>query len=363
MTFNFFLISWIVIEQRENTEKSSHFLGRIRTGSSYLNHHCPQWCSRLAGTQLVYSKPGFCDHREQRPPALTTTFWCMDSFLQKLHCESVTRSATWFFMHHRTAFPAKSDRVTNRHPVARNCHGMAAMVIQRVWVRGQWEMRGRPCDAIRRASSTVLTYVVTRRSLQLWMISGRGWQLQCTQSMFACMDQHVDQSMFHCLLCLNQCALACAWTASVCFESDRLPAKKKDLIRGKPVQLASETYDNTLRRSLALLECFEAPWRSRVLLLPGASISTVMVKKGSVPIMANFEPFFLRFVNECGAEFWWKYSQDTALQEIPRRNSVLHFWAGLSSKLPWYKVQANFFPWTRRLVWAFCATLQVKCTA
>ena len=26
-------------------------------------------------------------------------------------------------------------------------------------------------------------------------------QLQCTQSMFACIDQHVDQSMFHCLLC------------------------------------------------------------------------------------------------------------------------------------------------------------------
>ena len=44
-----------------------------------------------------------------------------------------------------------------------------------------------------------------------------------------------------------------------------------------------------------------------------------MVKKRSVPIMANFEPFFLRSVNECGADFWWKYSQDTALQEIPRR--------------------------------------------
>ena len=46
-----------------------------------------------------------------------------------------------------------------------------------------------------------------------------------------------------------------------------------------------------------------------------------MVKKGSAPIMANFEPLFLRSVNECGADFWWKYSQDTALS----RNSEVKF--------------------------------------
>ena len=39
----------------------------------------------------------------------------------------------------------------------------------------------------------------------------------------------------------------------------------------------------------------------------------------------RFEQFFLRSVNECGADFLWKYSQDTALQEILRRNSVRYF--------------------------------------
>ena len=66
-----------------------------------------------------------------------------------------------------------------------------------------------------------------RRSLQLQMICGRGHaQLQCTQSMFACIDQHVDQSMFHCLLCLNQCALACASTASM-FASNQTACQRK----------------------------------------------------------------------------------------------------------------------------------------
>ena len=64
----------------------------------------------------------------------------------------------------------------------------------------------------------------------------------------ACIDQHVDQSMFHCLLCgvwiSTVCACMCVDCIDVCFESDRLPAKK-DFTRWKPVQLASETYDNT----------------------------------------------------------------------------------------------------------------------
>ena len=40
------------------------------------------------------------------------------------------------------------------------------------------------------------------------------------------------------------CACMCVDCIDVCFESDRLPAKK-DFTRWKPVQLASETYDNT----------------------------------------------------------------------------------------------------------------------
>ena len=136
----------------------------------------------------------------------------------------------------------------------------------------------------------------------------------------------VDVSLF--ALFESVCTCMCVDCIDVCFESDRLPAKK-DFTRWKPVQLASETYDKTphtrlaraLRSSLKITSASFAQC---------ASFSTVMVKKGSVPIMANFEPFYLRSVNECGADFWWKYSQDTALQEIPRRNSVLYFWAGPS---------------------------------
>ena len=40
------------------------------------------------------------------------------------------------------------------------------------------------------------------------------------------------------------CACMCVDYIDVCFESDRLPAKK-DFTRWKAVQLASETYDNT----------------------------------------------------------------------------------------------------------------------
>ena len=50
----------------------------------------------------------------------------------------------------------------------------------------------------------------------------------------------------------------------------------------------------------------------------------IMVKKGSVPIFANFEPICLC---SFGEYFWLKYSQalDTALQDFLRRNSVFYF--------------------------------------
>ena len=128
---------------------------------------------------------------------------------------------------------------------------------------------------------------------------------------------------------LVQFALACASTASM-FASNQTACQRKRLHQmktGAARQWNLRQHPNT---RLVLLEHFEAPWRSQVLLLLGASFSTVMVKQGSVQKMANFEPFFLRSVNECGADFLWKYSQDTALQEVPRRNSVLYFWAGPS---------------------------------
>ena len=161
--------------------------------------------------------------------------------------------------------------------------------------------------------------------------SGRS-RTAAVHSVNVCMhrDWHVDQSMLFALWCFT------VWI------SVRLHVRRlhRCLLRIRP--LASEKRLDQMKTcaarqwnlrqhpTLALLEHSEAPWRLQVLLLPGASFSTVMVKQGSVPIMANFEPFFLRSVNECGADCWWKNSQDIALQEIPRRNSVLYFWAGPS---------------------------------
>ena len=42
---------------------------------------------------------------------------------------------------------------------------------------------------------------------------------------------HVDQSMFHCLPCLNQCALACASTASMFASKQTACQRKKDFTR------------------------------------------------------------------------------------------------------------------------------------
>ena len=183
------------------------------------------------------------------------------------------------------------------------------------------------CDATDRASSRSHVDLCSSR----WSISAVAviMVMHSCSALSLCIHRSacwsVDVSLF--ALFESVCACMCADCIDVCFESDRLPAKK-DFTSWKLVQLASETYDTT--PTIALLEHFEAPWRSQVLLFSGAPFLTVMVKKGSVPIMANFEPFYLRSVNECGADFWWKYSQDTALKEIPRRNSLLYFWTGPS---------------------------------
>ena len=77
------------------------------------------------------------------------------------------------------------------------------------------------------------------------------------------------------------------------------------------------------------------PTTTRVFLLPGASFSTVMVKKGSVPLMANLKAIFHSSLDEHRTEFWWKYSQDTALQDFQDKT---HFLTSelvhCSSKLP-----------------------------
>ena len=159
-------------------------------------------------------------------------------------------------------------------------------------------------------------------------LRGRGAVTHSCSALSQCL--HASISML-----ISRCFIVCFVWISVRLHVRRL---HRCLLRIRP--LASEKRLHQMKTcaarqwnlrqhpTLALLEHFEAPWRSQALLLPGASFSTVMVKHGSVPIMENFEPIFLRSVNECGPGFSWKYSQDTAFQEIPRRNSVLYFWAG-----------------------------------
>ena len=203
------------------------------------------------------------------------------------------------------------------------------MVIQRLGMRPMKDAR----PIMRRDRPRI--ELITRRSLQLQMICGRGPVTHSCSAVAVNVCMHrssacwpVDVSLFA-LFELNQCVLACASTwLHQCLLRIRPLASEKRLQMMKTC--AARQWNLRQHPTLALLEHFEAPWRSEALLLPGASFSTVMVKRGSVPIMANFEPFFLRSVNECGADFSWKYSQDTALQEIPRRNSVPYFWAGPS---------------------------------
>ena len=73
---------------------------------------------------------------------------------------------------------------------------------------------------------------------------------------------------------------------------------------------AASRWNLRQHHSFALLERFEGSWRSRVLLLPGASFSTVIVEKESVQLMASSEPISLSSGDENRSDFWWKYSQD-----------------------------------------------------
>ena len=211
--------------------------------------------------------------------------------------------------------------------VARNCHWMAAMVIQRLGMRPMKDARPMHHDHATRPTVHRVDHTSIPAAPDAW--SAVAVKHSCS-ALSQCL--HASISML-----ISRCFIVCFVWISVHLHVCRL---HRCLLRIRP--LASEKRLHQLKTcaarqwnlrqhpTLALLEHFEAPWRSQVLLFPGASFSTVMVKKGSVPIMANFEPFYLRSVNECGADFWWKYSQDTALQEIPRRNSVLYFWAGPS---------------------------------
>ena len=133
----------------------------------------------------------------------------------------------------------------------------------------------------------------------------------------ACIGQLVDQLMLH---CLNVGERLCFDCIDVCYESDRLPAKKW---LGHRKTCAARQWNLRQHSFTASLERFEVSRWSRVHPLPGASFSTVMVEKGSVSIMANFEAISLTSLDEQRTNFWWKYFQDTALQDFPRRNSVL----------------------------------------
>ena len=82
----------------------------------------------------------------------------------------------------------------------------------------------------------------------------------------------------------------CAPTASV-FASNRTLASEKRF--GHRKTCAASQWNLRQHHSFALLERFEGSWRSRVLLLPGASFSTVIVEKGSVQIMATLRRFLL----------------------------------------------------------------------
>ena len=95
-------------------------------------------------------------------------------------------------------------------------------------------MRGRSCDATGSTSSRS-THTCDHTSISAALDDLRTRSRTAAAhsvhwSMFACIDQHVDQSMFHCLLCLNQCALACVSTASM-FASNQTACQRKKRLR------------------------------------------------------------------------------------------------------------------------------------
>ena len=207
---------------------------------------------------------------------------------------------------------------------------MAAMVIQRLGVRPMTDARpisrsSWSCDATGRASSRSPVDLCTDCSSRCSAVTRSCSALTVTQTMFACIDQHVDQSTF--ALFESVCACMCVDCIDVCFESHRLPAKK-DFTRWKPVQLASGTYDNT--PTLALLEHFEAHEDHKCIFCQALRSWRSWWRRDLFQYWQTLSRFFLDLSTNVELIFWWKNSQDTALQEIPRRNSVLYFWAGPS---------------------------------
>ena len=98
------------------------------------------------------------------------------------------------------------------------------MVIQRLGMRPMKDAYARPIAIMRRDRPRI--ELITRRSLQLQMIYGRGPVTHSCSALSR--DQHVDQSMLFCGVSLFEsvCACMCVDCIDVCFESDRLPAKK-----------------------------------------------------------------------------------------------------------------------------------------
>ena len=151
-------------------------------------------------------------------------------------------------------------------------------------------MCGWSCDVIGRVSTH--TWDHTSISAALDDLQPR---LTVTHSVYVCMHRSacwsVDVSLFP--LFEIECWWAHVHWLRQCFESDRLPAKKR--------LHAFQTYGNTqlflcLARALPSSFVLNLNLRSSAsLILPGASFSTVIVKKESVPKLANSEAI-LRFV-------------------------------------------------------------------
>ena len=90
-------------------------------------------------------------------------------------------------------------------------------------------MRGRSCDA-RRDPPRIDRELITRRSLQLQMICGRGPVTHsCSAlSLHASISMLTSRCFIVCFVVFESvCACMCVDCIDVCFESDRLPAKKK----------------------------------------------------------------------------------------------------------------------------------------
>ena len=124
-------------------------------------------------------------------------------------------------------------------------------------------MRGRSCDATGRASSRSHVHTsISATPDDLRSRSGHA-QLQCTQSMFACIA--ISMLISRCCLvvfhCLNQCALACASTASMfasnqtaCHASSKKSSPDENLCSSpvKPTTTPHTRLARALRSSLKI---------------------------------------------------------------------------------------------------------------